>query len=165
MFILANRPPSFCEGVVWGGRLYGIVAHHTSKYCILMNLIYNKSELKGLRQKLRNNAPKAEQILWSRLKGKQLNGLKFRRQNSIGRFVLDFYCPALKLAIEVDGPSHFKRDARLYDLEREAFIRQFNIEFLRFTNQDIYENLEGVLEMIWNWVEENGNRLNHRDLP
>ena len=89
--------------------------------------------------------PLAEVILWSRLKGKQLEGYKFRRQYSIKYFVIDFYSTELRLAIEVDGDSHYVQDAQLADMERQNQIKVFDVQFLRFTNQEIYENLEGVL--------------------
>ena len=97
---------------------------------------------------LRSILPKAEVVLWSRLKNKGLDGYKFRRQYSIGKFVIDFYCPRLKLAIEVDGDSHFSDKSEAYDKERERFIESFKISFLRFTNKDIYENLDEVLAAI-----------------
>ena len=89
--------------------------------------------------------PLAEVILWSRLKSRQLQGYKFRRQYSLKHFVIDFYSTELRLAIEVDGDSHYVQDAPLADIERQNQIKVFDIQFLRFTNQDIYENLEGVL--------------------
>jgi len=97
---------------------------------------------------LRSNLPKAEVILWSRLKSKGLDGYKFRRQYSVGKFVIDFYCPRLKLAIEVDGDSHFSEESEVCDRERQRFIESFEISFLRFTNKDIYENLGEVLAAI-----------------
>ena len=92
--------------------------------------------------------PKAEIILWDQLKSKKLNGLKFRRQYSIGPFIVDFYCPKLKLAIEVDGDSHYEEAAEEYDKRRQRYIEKSGIKFLRFTNTDVYENLEGVIQMI-----------------
>ena len=102
---------------------------------------------------LRSNMPGAEIILWSKLKGKALNGYRFRRQYSVRNFVLDFYCPKLKLAIEVDGESHFSDDAQLRDEERQRIIESFGITFMRFTNREIYENVEGVLEKIIKYTE------------
>jgi very-short-patch-repair endonuclease len=98
--------------------------------------------------------PKAEIVLWSRLKSKALNGHKFRRQYSVGKFVIDFYCPRLKLAIEVDGDSHFSNESEPYDKVRRDFIESFGISFLRFTNKEIYENLGEVLAKIENCVQE-----------
>jgi very-short-patch-repair endonuclease len=70
-----------------------------------------------------------EIILWSRLKNRQMLGYKFRRQVSVGPFVIDFYCPEKKLAIEVDGGSHFVEEAEAYDGERQSVIEQFGIRF------------------------------------
>ncbi len=97
------------------------------------------------RKVLRSNMPLAEVILWSRLKGKQMEGYKFRRQYSIGHFVVDFYCLALRLAIELNGDSHYAGNEQLYDTERQKQIKAYGIEVLRFTNRDICEKLEGVL--------------------
>ncbi|MBU1017754.1 endonuclease domain-containing protein [Patescibacteria group bacterium] len=124
-------------------------------YAILTNLLliflyldylFNSPEFRERRRKLRSESPKAEIILWGELKNKQVEGLKFIRQYGVGPYVIDFFCPALKLAIEVDGDSHFQEGAEEYDRRRQRFIERFNIHFLRFTNTDIYENLDGVVE-------------------
>ncbi len=92
--------------------------------------------------------PPAEIILWSKLRGKNLEGLKFRRQYSIGSFVVDFYCPERKLAIEIDGESHYVDGATERDKMRQSIIESAGVSFLRFTNHDVYERLEGVIEKI-----------------
>lgn len=92
--------------------------------------------------------PSAEIILWLRLKEKQLKGYKFRRQYGIGKLVVDFYCPKVKLAIEIDGPLHFHDDARKYDQERQEFMESLDVSFLRFTNREIYNNLDNVISRI-----------------
>jgi len=97
--------------------------------------------------------PLSEVILWSRLKDKGLGGYKFRRQFSIGKFVIDFYCPKLKLAIEIDGDSHFVKGADERDRERQTLIETFGITFLRFTNREIHENIEGVLNKIMEYMQ------------
>jgi very-short-patch-repair endonuclease len=91
---------------------------------------------------------KAEFIIWQKLKGKQLEGYKFRSQYGVGSFVVDFYCTELKKTIEIDGYSHFQDGAQEYDRERQAFIESVGIRFLRFTNDEVYGNLEWVLEKI-----------------
>jgi very-short-patch-repair endonuclease len=98
--------------------------------------------------------PDAEVILWSRLKGKQLGGFKFRRQYGVGKFSIDFYCAERKLAIEVDGASHYTIGEQEKDRERQEWIEQFEIQFLRFTNDDVYKNLDGVLMMILEKLEK-----------
>lgn len=75
-------------------------------------------------------------------------GYKFRRQHSVDRFVIDFYCPELRLAIEVDGDSHFTPRARAYDRGRQKHIESFGIRFLRVMNKDVYHNLDAVLDNI-----------------
>jgi len=92
--------------------------------------------------------PNAEVILWSRLKGRQLLGCKFRRQYSVGSFVIDFFSVETKLGIELDGDSHFQSGASEYDLGRQQFIESFGIRIVRILNVDVYDNLDGVLEMI-----------------
>jgi very-short-patch-repair endonuclease len=89
--------------------------------------------------------PEAEVILWTKLQRKQLGGHKFRRQFGVGKYSVDFYCPKLKLAIEVDGDSHFRGQAKKKDSRRESYVEQFGIEVLRFTNDDVRANLDGVL--------------------
>ncbi len=110
-----------------------------------MTEIFNKKELIKKRQFLRNNMTKAEIVLWSKLKGKQLNDLKFRRQYSINNYVVDFYCPELKLAIEIDGDVHVFSSRIVYDKQRQKEIEALGIKVLRYTNTDILNNIEGVL--------------------
>ncbi len=81
-----------------------------------------------------------------------MEGFKFRRQYSVGPYVIDFYCPALNLAVEIDGDSHFQRDSN--DKPRQYYIENFGIRFSRFTNEEVYNNLEGVLEVIRQAAEE-----------
>jgi very-short-patch-repair endonuclease len=79
---------------------------------------------------------------------------RFRRQYSISAFVIDFYAPELKLALEIDGDSHFVEGAQAYDYEREAFLKDKGVKILRFTNSQVYENLDGVLEAIAHKIQE-----------
>jgi very-short-patch-repair endonuclease len=82
-----------------------------------------------------------------------MHGYKFRRQYGIDQYVLDFYCPHLKLAIEIDGDSHFVAGAEEYDQARQEHIEAYGIQFLRFTNSDVYENLCSVSQTIWEKIE------------
>jgi very-short-patch-repair endonuclease len=113
-----------------------------------MTELYNKPSEKEKRRLLRNNMPLAEMIVWEKLKGRQVEGCKFRKQYSISAFVIDFYAPELRLAIELDGDSHFRDGAPAYDYERQMFLESKGTQFLRFTNQQVYEDLEVVLKMI-----------------
>lgn len=113
-----------------------------------MSWLYTQKSQVQKRQALRNNPTQPEIILWERLRGKQIGEIKFRRQYSIGPYVVDFYAPKKRLAIEIDGDSHFTNDAAAYDHQRQQYIEACGIHFLRFTNQDIQTNLSGVLEQI-----------------
>ena len=108
--------------------------------------ISNLASKKEFRRELRNNATPAELTLWKALQGKQLDGYKFRRQHSIGNYILDFFCPSANLAIELDGGQHFTKDGREYDAIRDGFLASVGIRVLRYANNFIFENLEGVLE-------------------
>ena len=83
-------------------------------------------------------------MLWKQLKGGRL-GAKFRRQHGVENFILDFYCPKLRLAIEVDGYTHGSEEARVKDAERQAIIESHGIRFLRFRDDEIQGNIERVL--------------------
>jgi len=119
-----------------------------------MTRIFNRSENKNRRRELRREMPRAEVILWSKLRARQIEGYKLRRQYSVGPYVLDFYCPAVKLAIELDGDSHFGEDAENKDARRQGYIESFGIRFLRFTNIDVFNNLEAVLDKIAETIEQ-----------
>lgn len=114
--------------------------------------VSNLKEKKELRKQLRNNATPAEKKLWEALKGKQLDGFKFRRQHSIDRYILDFFCPTANLAIELDGDSHYTDEAKEYDQIRDNYLQSVGINVIRYSNQEIYENLEGVLEDIRSYL-------------
>ena len=101
-----------------------------------------------MRQYLRNSAPDAEKILWSKLKGRQIVRYKFRRQQGIESYVVDFYCPESKLAIEIDGATHSTKKQIQHDQEKEKCLKRHEIQLLRFTNNDVYQNLEGVLTTV-----------------
>ena len=115
--------------------------------------IFNRKEQTERRRNLRNTASKPEVVIWSKIKHGQILGQKFRRQHGVAQYVLDFYCPVLRLAIEIDGESHFREGSEEYDIERQAFIESFGIHFLRFTNADVAKNLDGVLQAIYHTVE------------
>jgi very-short-patch-repair endonuclease len=111
-------------------------------------LLYNRPPLKSRRKELRNGSTPAEVKLWSMLQHSNLGGYKFRRQHSIGYYILDFYCPSERVAVELDGDSHFTDDAIDYDHERTAYLNALNIKVIRFLNTDVYNNLNVVCERI-----------------
>ncbi len=110
--------------------------------------INNRPELKEYRKNLRNNGTTAESFLWNYLKAKQLDGRKFRRQFSVGNYILDFYCPAEKLCIELDGAGHFTDAGLKYDEERTEYLNSLGIKVIRFENITVFEHTESVLEDI-----------------
>jgi len=108
----------------------------------------NLNVLTPIRKELRNNATESEQFLWQFLKGSQLGGRKFRRQHSIGLFVLDFYCPSERLALELDGAVHDTTDAKQHDEDRQKAIEGLEITVLRFRNEAVLETINQVLAEI-----------------
>ncbi len=122
-----------------------------------MQKINNIPALRFFRKSLRNGLTPAEAKLWLHLKQSQLQGRKFRRQHSVGPYILDFYCPAERLAVELDGAAHDSIDAREYDRERDLFIACFEIKVLRFENQWVFLETEAVLMEIqrhFGWLAE-----------
>jgi len=106
---------------------------------------FNSSTVKTARaRRLRRDATEVERRLWQKLRGAQIGGASFRRQHPAGRYILDFYCPALQLAIELDGGQHGGMESR--DRERDEWLAQQGVTVLRFWNSDVVENMPGVLE-------------------
>lgn len=110
--------------------------------------VHNEKRLKIIRRSLRNDSTAAEATLWQGLKKSQLQGRKFRRQHSIGPYIVDFYCPDEKLAVELDGEVHTDPGRQDYDAEREAFLREQGLRIVRFENREVFEDVEVVLEGI-----------------
>ena len=95
---------------------------------------------------MRHDPTPAEARLWMAIRGRQLDGLYFRRQHPLGRFILDFCCTAHRLVIEVDGPLHAEREA--YDAARTESLTQFGYRVIRFSNQAVLDQLPDVLQRI-----------------
>lgn len=108
----------------------------------------NNVSLKPLRRQLRSALTPAEAVLWKQLQSRQLAGRKFRRQHSVGPFVLDFYCPRERIAVELDGAAHDHERAAQRDEARTSYLQSLGIRVVRFENRDVIENLEGVLKAI-----------------
>jgi very-short-patch-repair endonuclease len=113
-----------------------------------MRQIHNRQPLKPRRKELRSSLTPAEATLWKSLQRSQVNGKKFRRQHSVGNYILDFYCPECRLAVELDGQGHFNSMTSEYDYRRDEYLKKLKIRVLRFENRLVFENLEGVLQMI-----------------
>jgi very-short-patch-repair endonuclease len=116
--------------------------------------IFNRTPIKPRRQELRKSMTSAEIVLWNKLRSKQLSGLKFRRQFSIMNYIVDFYCPEAKLAVEIDGESHFIPGAQKKDSIRQQLIEKHGVKILRFTNRDVLRNIEGVWLTIFATIEK-----------
>jgi very-short-patch-repair endonuclease len=109
------------------------------------------SNVQKAARSLRDNMTPAETLLWSALRNKQLLGLRFRRQHAVGNFILDFYCPAHKLVIEVDGSVH--DDRQIEDALRTQKLEQHNYQVLRFHNEEILHDLTQVLQSITTTIQ------------
>ena len=107
-----------------------------------------KSKLEQ-RKELRNHSTSAEAVLWKRLKNRQVLNMRFRRQFSVGPYILDFYCPEVKLGIEMDGAHHFTIDGCDHDFKRKEYLEKlFGIKILRFENKNIFDYPDSIIRTI-----------------
>lgn len=121
--------------------------------CIYMRINYNP-KLKELARKLRNNRTKSEIKLWQYLKGKKMMGYDFHRQKPIDNFIVDFFCNKLNLAIELDGYTHTFEDVANKDRLKQEKIQEQGISVLRFCDEDVINNIEGVLTVIRKFIKD-----------
>jgi very-short-patch-repair endonuclease len=112
-----------------------------------MMLPYDK-RLKSNSRSLRSNMTDAEQLLWQRLRRKQINGWQFYRQKPIGYYIVDFYCAAAHLVVELDGSQHFEADHQRADQQRDAFLQSLGLRVLRFDNRQVLLETVAVVEVI-----------------
>lgn len=110
-------------------------------------------KLKELARKLRNDSTFTEILLWNYLKKKQMRGYDFDRQKPVDNYIVDFYCKDLKLAIEIDGESHYGKEYK--DKLKDKRLNKFGITVLRFDDLDVRHKLEQVLQTIEKWIDEN----------
>ena len=116
---------------------------------------HNQLQQKELRRELRTHGTIAEATLWQMLKSRQIEGFKFRRQFGIGPYILDFYCPELRLCIELDGQPHFTPEGYEYDLHRTEYLNRFHgIQVMRFENKDVFCYPENVLSEIRHMIDK-----------
>ena len=113
-----------------------------------MRKIFSKKSTKEKRKILRDSITESENLLWCRIRNRQIMNLKFRRQHGIGEYIADFYCPEIKLVIEIDGAPHFTDEGRDYDRIRTEFMDCPGIRILRFSNSEVTNNMEEVLKKI-----------------
>ncbi len=117
-----------------------------------MTEIFNKKTEKEKRRKLRNSPTYSEKVIWLSLRRKQIHGVRFLRQYSVEHFVLDFYAPKINLAIEIDGSSHLGEEE--YDLKRQKYIESLGLKVIRFTDEQVFGNVNKVIEEIENVVKK-----------
>ena len=116
-------------------------------------IIRYNPKLKQLASNLRKNGTLAEVLLWKELKGGKIQGYDFHRQKPIGNYIVDFFCPELRLAIEIDGCTHGYKEVE--DENRQKELEKLGIIFLRFTDSNVKKACWAVVEEIKNWIEKN----------
>ncbi len=116
-------------------------------------LEYNKN-LKHKARHLRSNMTDSEQLIWSRVRRKQVLGIQFYRQKPIGNYIVDFYAPAAKLVVEIDGSQHLEVEIREKDLQRTRYLENEGLRVLRFDNLQVLSEIDGVVEEIFRVVED-----------
>jgi len=117
-----------------------------------MDKIFNNGKFLNFQRDLRKNSTKTENLLWKKIRHDSL-GVRFRRQYGIGNYIVDFYCPQFKIAIEVDGLTHADSEVLKKDVERQNYLESLGIKVLRFNSLDIVENLEGIYFDLLNYFE------------
>jgi very-short-patch-repair endonuclease len=115
-------------------------------------MIPRNKNLKAVARKLRKNMTLSETLLWQYLRKEQMIGYRFRRQEVIRNYIVDFFCRKLKLAIEIDGISHDEKYE--LDIKRQKEIEKLGITFLRFSDKEVKSDIEGVLKGIKEWIEK-----------
>jgi len=123
--------------------------------------IYNTLETKDFRKNLRKNLTSQERKIWNLVRNRKVLNLKFFRQCGIGSFIADFYCPELHLAIEADGGQHNSMEGLMHDNKRTEYFKSLKIKVLRFWNNEIDNNVEGVYQKI----VETAQRLKQNSPP
>ena len=119
-------------------------------------LRYNP-KLKSMARTLRTNLTDSEQRLWARLHRKQILGVQFYRQKPLGKYIVDFYAPSVRLVVEVDGAQHLEAAQVKYDQQRTAYLERQGLRVLRFNDLEVLQELEAVVEEICRAVQGTGN--------
>ena len=119
-----------------------------------MQILPYNPKLKEKARHLRNNSTKTEIRLWLYLKGRQMMGYEFHRQKPIDNFIVDFFCRELMLAIELDGYTHTFEEVADRDEKKEQRLRELGVRVKRFRDEDVMNNIEGVMKEIKDWVKK-----------
>ena len=127
--------------------------------CKNNNWIWYHPDLIGCARELRKNPTKAEHLLWQRLKGRQLKGCRFHRQKPLLYYIVDFYCPKLKLALEVEGSIHEREDVAYRDPIRLGELEDYGIKILQFSNYEVFTDIRKVIWEVEEWIEQNIDSL------
>jgi very-short-patch-repair endonuclease len=114
-----------------------------------MKFLRNDPQLKQRRRELRRDQTDAEKIFWTQVRNKNFNGMRFFRQYSLGPYILDFYYPAVKLAVELDGGQHNQSENKEYDEFRSEYLRAKGIEVIRFWDNEVLLDMQGVLNKLF----------------
>jgi very-short-patch-repair endonuclease len=109
---------------------------------------HNKTSLKKIRRSLRQSMTDAEAVLWEELRNKKFRDFKFKRQHSIGNYIVDFYCAGIRLIIKVNGSVHSEKEQKEKDEHRDANLRDMDYTVLRFSNNEVTNNIHEVLKKI-----------------
>ncbi len=120
---------------------------------------HNRESLIEIRRRLRRSNTPAEEKFWKYARKGQLNGLKFKRQHSIGRYVVDFYCASNRLIVELDGGIHDTPEQRKRDIDRDTNLKEMGFTILRFKNQEVFNSINLVIQKILNTVEHKNKVL------
>ena len=126
---------------------------------------HNLKEQKSIRRTLRTHGTPAEAMMWKLLKGKQLDGAKFRRQFSIGPYILDFYCPECRICVELDGDGHYSADGYEHDQERNSYLyEEHGITTLRFENKDVFNSAENICKQICEVIRKKRDKTSNQQI-
>lgn len=129
----------------------GVFASSSGDVGMKKSILPYNPRLKQLAQMLRKQSTLAEILLWNELKGKKMSGFDFHRQKPIDIFVVDFYCPRLALVIEIHGVTHYGKEEE--DRNRQKTLESFGLHVFRFRDEDVKQNLEGVVLALREWIE------------
>ena len=121
---------------------------HRSMRFESMSFLRNDPSLKDRRRELRHDQTDDEKAFWAHVRNRQFYGMKFFRQYSVGPYILDFYCPSIKVAVELDGGQHALDENREYDSARSEYLNAHGIEVVRFWNNEVLQEIESVLERL-----------------
>ncbi|MBF8248808.1 MAG: hypothetical protein HW374_1608 [Bacteroidetes bacterium] len=120
-------------------------------------MIYHNKKLKYTARTLRKNMTETEILLWSRVRRKQLLGFQFYRQRPHGNYIVDFYCPAAKLIIEIDGRQHYEEKGLRSDKVRDEYFSKFGFRVMRFSTSEVFEDIDSIEDEIYQTLEETGS--------